>query len=67
MSESYSPTIYEGSAPKGRIINCGYHGTAAGWIIRDGTLWIATFGSEELAEQYVAMRNAAKATEVPNG
>ena len=58
MSDSYSPALREGTAPKGQITNCGYHGTAAGWIIRDGTLWIATFGSEALANQYVAMRNA---------
>lgn len=53
-----SPKLHEGKGRTGVFTNCGYHGTASGWIIRDGTKWIATLGSEEEATQYVAFRNA---------
>jgi hypothetical protein len=54
----YSPRQYEGLKKTGEFTNCGFHHTAAGWIVRDGILWIATFGSGELADAYVAWRSA---------
>lgn len=50
------PLTYDSSMPPGFLHNCGYHGTASGWIVRDGTLWIATFGNQGLADQYIGMR-----------
>lgn len=45
----------------GVFTNCGYAGTASGFIVRDGTWWVATFRNETEANQYVAFRNAPAA------
>lgn len=44
----------------GVFTNCGYHGTASGWIVRDGKWWVATFRREQEADDYVAFRNAQR-------
>jgi hypothetical protein len=51
---------YEGQYRNGVFTNCGYHGTASGYIVRDGTYWIATFRSRPEADDYVSLRNAER-------
>lgn len=53
-----APKEYEGHDYRsGVFTNCGYHGTASGFIVRDGKWWVATFRNENEANQYVATRN----------
>lgn len=49
---------HDESGRTGVFRNCGYVGTACGWIVRDGTYWVATFRGDVDASQYVAFRNA---------
>jgi hypothetical protein len=48
---------------------CGYVGTAAGHVVRDGTFWVATFTREIDAVRFVDWRNAVQrpASESPSG
>jgi len=54
-----APKEYDGKDYRsGVFTNTGYIGTACGYIVRDGTWWVATFRNGNEADQYVAFRNA---------
>lgn len=53
-----TPDRYAGGERSGVFTNTGYHGTACGFIVRDGRLWVATFETEKEADEYVAWKNS---------
>lgn len=53
------------SGRNGHFENCGYVGTASGFIVRDGTYWIATFRTGAEADQYVELRNGDASAQPP--
>jgi hypothetical protein len=52
-----APDDMDESGRNGHFQNYGYVGTASGFIVRDGTFWVATFRTGAEADQYVDLRN----------
>jgi hypothetical protein len=52
-----APDDMDESGRNGHFENYGYVGTASGFIVRDGTFWVATFRTGAEADQYVDLRN----------